>query len=526
MSVRFDASADGLSRARLAGAATFMGWFRIAEDRNDYSCFFSLGTDALIVTGGDGTTLVYYHGTVDNELQALSAGTWYHLTLTLTADNPAEWVAYVNGAQAGSGTQNPVGGATMYVGTDQYGEWLNGNAAYLKAWNAVLTADEIRQEMYLARPVRTENLHLWTPLLAHTDLADYGGSGNNWTASGTLATESGPPVSWGGGILYVPYAATGPAGQNAGVASASATAVAYTVTAAPGGLTRTVSAATASAAALDLSAAPGAVSASVDVASASAGAFDLTTATATNVAVSAAAATAVALDTGRTPGAISATVSTTDASAAAHDAVAASGLTTADVSSASATASAFEVSRTPGAVSAALDAASAVAAALDASGAVGLTTASVSAAVGMAAAYSADRTTGAVTVTVASATALADALDLAAVPDATTVGVDLANASAAAYDAGINVSTSITLTVAGAAAAAYDIDTLTGSVTIAAGLANATATAYRPYPSGGALTTPDDRIYEVIAEDRYMVIAAEDRYLEIDHEERIYIASR
>jgi hypothetical protein len=79
-----------------------------------------------------------------------------------------------------------------YSGTEQF----NGRVANLKIYSAALTANEIKAEMRQYLPVRTADLNAWTPLLTHTDLSDYSGQGNGWTAAGTLATEDGPPIPW------------------------------------------------------------------------------------------------------------------------------------------------------------------------------------------------------------------------------------------------------------------------------------------------------------------------------------------
>ena len=83
MAIRFDASGDSLSRTRLAGAKTVMAWIYIVTDRNDYTVFFGLGSNELIGTGSDGTTLLHYDGVTERTGSALSTGTWYHLALSL-----------------------------------------------------------------------------------------------------------------------------------------------------------------------------------------------------------------------------------------------------------------------------------------------------------------------------------------------------------------------------------------------------------------------------------------------------------
>lgn len=225
MAVRFDGASDSLTRTRLAGAKTAMGWFRIAVDRNDYSAFFDLGENAIVCTDSDGTTLIGFLGyDFAYGSTALTVGTWYHVAVTIDSDTNPTMIVYVNGAQAGSATQAyTLTGTTMYVGSNRYGEWLNGSAAHVKLWSAVLTAAEVQQEMHTVVPARSDNLVGWYPLDTHTDVSDWSGNGNNWTANGTLATEDNPPVTWGGAFV-LPQFVSGGGGTNYNQSAAGALA--------------------------------------------------------------------------------------------------------------------------------------------------------------------------------------------------------------------------------------------------------------------------------------------------------------
>ncbi|HQW90835.1 MAG TPA: LamG domain-containing protein, partial [Nitrospira sp.] len=201
MAIRFDASGDSLSRARLAGAKTVMAWVYITTDRNDYTVFFGLGSNELIGTGGDGTTLLHYDGTMERTGSNLSTGTWFHLAYVSNGDALANgFTVYLNGAADITYTVRSLtsAGTNMYLGNDEYSEWLNGRMAHVKIWNVALTAAEIQQEMYSSRPQRFTNLWSWLPMIESGSgrNSEWSSSGNTWTANGTLADEDGPPVAW------------------------------------------------------------------------------------------------------------------------------------------------------------------------------------------------------------------------------------------------------------------------------------------------------------------------------------------
>jgi len=225
MAIRFDASGDSLSRARLAGAKTVMAWAYIATDRNDYTVFFGLGSNELIGTDSDGTTLLYYDGATERTGSALSTGIWYHVAYTSNGDDIGNgFTVYLNGASSITSAvrAQTSAGTNMYLGNDQYSEWLNGRLAHVKVWSAALTAAEILQEMHTIRPQRLANLHSWLPMIATGSdrTNEAGGAGNTWTANGTLTDEAGPPVSWGVAPWVVPFVAAG-AGALTGAGAAT-----------------------------------------------------------------------------------------------------------------------------------------------------------------------------------------------------------------------------------------------------------------------------------------------------------------
>lgn len=137
------------------------------------------------------------------------AGSWQHVCIVRSANNLR--TGYRNGVSEVTHTLNRSGRTAptaISIGSVLDSDLLNGRVACIKIWTEALTVAEIQQEIGVIHPVRTANLNRWTPGFTHTDIADYSGNGYGWTAVGTLATEDGPPVSWGAAPWVVPWAAT------------------------------------------------------------------------------------------------------------------------------------------------------------------------------------------------------------------------------------------------------------------------------------------------------------------------------
>ena len=131
-------------------------------------------------------------------------------------------------------------GTNMYLGNDEYSEWLNGRMAHVKIWNVALTAAEIQQEMYSSRPQRFTNLWSWLPMIESGSgrNSEWSSSGNTWTANGTLADEDGPPVAWNLTGWQLPFVTSGgAAGQTLLPARIESTATVYSPTLQPGAVT-------------------------------------------------------------------------------------------------------------------------------------------------------------------------------------------------------------------------------------------------------------------------------------------------
>lgn len=238
MSVRFDASADAISRTANIPSypITLLGWFRVSVDGNQVHSLFSFGNSG---TGGEVQTfadfsggtaaIMLYDGNASlTGSNVLTVGTWFHFGLVIQnpTDAQDDLLGYLNGAliltNADINDGVVTGGAnTLRVGNNRDNEFLNGCAAAIKVYSGVeLTPAEIAAEMRQYLPVRTANLNGWYPLWGNGDLTDYSGSANSWTVGGTLGTEDGPPIPWKADHKshFIPAAAA-PSGDIAGTAA-------------------------------------------------------------------------------------------------------------------------------------------------------------------------------------------------------------------------------------------------------------------------------------------------------------------
>ncbi len=104
---------------------------------------------------------------------------------------------------ARTGNKHPtLSGVTRFLlGTDDatgQNEWLDGDLAGIKVWNAELTQAELELEANQLAPVRASNLHAYYPLQSvDTMLLDASGNGRNLspiTVGGTWSLQSGPSI--------------------------------------------------------------------------------------------------------------------------------------------------------------------------------------------------------------------------------------------------------------------------------------------------------------------------------------------
>lgn len=206
MAVRFSTSGNQLTRTTNLPTITSFSLLCWAYTTNSSAAF--AGALALGSTGANfyavGIALsstiklyVFNGGGNNYGTSTIGVNTWAHVALTVAGTGAGQCLGYVNGVQelSVSGATGPTA-ATMYVGNTAGSDLFNGRVTAVKVYSAVLTADEIKQEMRSIMPVRTANLNTWSPLLTQTDVANYGGAAGAWTVGGTLTTENGPPVAW------------------------------------------------------------------------------------------------------------------------------------------------------------------------------------------------------------------------------------------------------------------------------------------------------------------------------------------
>jgi hypothetical protein len=227
MAIRFDAATDRLLRTAglpdYNAGYSWLFWVRLVSDLNALGVIASLNDnvgnniDALGLDT-DGTTLQVAAfaagaGQAANGT-SLSIGTWYHVALVRA--NATTLYVYLNGvlnATASYSVSGRVAPSRM-----EMGGWNSANydgadcrVAGEKFYTVALTQAEIQQEMFVLRPMRTENLYHWCPMLPGTTerLTDYSGNGRDWTAVGTLTDEDPPPIPWGSIPYFVNKPATG-----------------------------------------------------------------------------------------------------------------------------------------------------------------------------------------------------------------------------------------------------------------------------------------------------------------------------
>jgi hypothetical protein len=243
MAIRFDNATERLSRTTnvisFDANYTVMAWVYVVTHNGagNGACVVSIDdqtddVDEFYLNGATATNLTLGIVTLqggsaggDVGSATFTAGTWQHVCIVRSANNLR--TGYRNGVSEVTHNLNRSGRTAptaISIGSVLDSDLLNGRIACIKIWTEALTVAEIQQEIGVIHPVRMANLNRWTPGFTHTDIADYSGNGYGWTAVGTLATEDGPPVSWGAAPWVVPFAAT------AGAQTISPDAIASTST--------------------------------------------------------------------------------------------------------------------------------------------------------------------------------------------------------------------------------------------------------------------------------------------------------
>ena len=220
MAVRTDASGDLLKRTAnlpALNAYSMSGWFYLIARPadNTFGAFLSLDKGAgpdgyhtlgIYMTGSTpGFTIETYGGGSGGSgagtVPALNA--WHFMAMT---SNGTTVVAYhctaVGVWQSFSAAYKTFTPTGLYWCNDGFGGWSNARISQMRAWDAVLTSDEIKAEAWRSRPSRFANVNGWWPGYpgATERLRDYGPNARNLTAGGTLTDEAGPPlpIMWDG----------------------------------------------------------------------------------------------------------------------------------------------------------------------------------------------------------------------------------------------------------------------------------------------------------------------------------------
>jgi hypothetical protein len=154
MSTRFDAAGDYLYRAASAPTGTstgytWMGWVYLSVDRNatgGIAFLYNSVPNAWIglYVDASGTDLRRDISGNTGAVESLSTGTWYHLCVTYQGSTCK---VYINGSlDTTASTSSSVAGATLVMGDNGAGAWINGRLAGVKIWNAVLSDAEVAAE--------------------------------------------------------------------------------------------------------------------------------------------------------------------------------------------------------------------------------------------------------------------------------------------------------------------------------------------------------------------------------------------
>lgn len=209
MSVRFDASADNyVATTGLPGTTfTVTLWGRIAVDRNQYSSFVGVDNTTenqvlSIQTDTDGVSPYLWlapHGTnfvsVSPSL-SMTVGSWYRMALVRSGTSVTWYLATATGAvSSGAGTLTGTLSQTRFrLGhSPKSVEWLNGNIANVKVYNAALTQAEIVTEWGNWQAQRTADLLRHHKFQSAAETVDYSGNGWSLTSAGTPTFEATNP---------------------------------------------------------------------------------------------------------------------------------------------------------------------------------------------------------------------------------------------------------------------------------------------------------------------------------------------
>jgi hypothetical protein len=198
-----DTSSSEWSRARFNGAWTVMCWFNYPTNPGTWSTVFGMCGRSITQSISSGDRMNIWDNSDEIQGQTISFDTWYHLAFVATGDSIGDTLyMYLNGALDITNVRGDAGdtGANFQVGNNVYSENMKGRLAAFKGWNVALTAEEIQNEMRVARPRKLQNLIWWLPVMDAATLAnrlkDLSGNGNDMSENGTVTLGEGPALSW------------------------------------------------------------------------------------------------------------------------------------------------------------------------------------------------------------------------------------------------------------------------------------------------------------------------------------------
>jgi concanavalin A-like lectin/glucanase superfamily protein len=205
MAVRCATAGDYLTRTtNLPSPTSFthMVWASLTVDMDAPGTALGFGSFGAFLLGvsDDGTTLSAYDSYNEALGSTWTLGTWKHLAIAVSGSGAGQALFYADGAVFATLDGHAEFTATaLRLGAHPHPAadlLFNGRLAAHKLYDIALTATQIQQEMRQYVPVSTTSLNAWAPLLLHTDLKDYSGAARDYTGSGTLTTEDGPPIPW------------------------------------------------------------------------------------------------------------------------------------------------------------------------------------------------------------------------------------------------------------------------------------------------------------------------------------------
>ncbi len=198
-------------------ACTMMAWYKLIT-RTDFGTFIAL------VDSGSGGQMIQLDDSGSNVLTIWSSGgnttgttintaQWYHMAMVVELPGAGDDVLfYLDGVLDISRAVGNGSIVDMAYGNNNIDEGVTAQCAAIKVWDAILTVDEVKNEMFTYLPQRMANIHLWTPCLSTggTTFKDFSSAGLDWTEEGTIThVVDGPPITWSKGSpkIFLPSAA-------------------------------------------------------------------------------------------------------------------------------------------------------------------------------------------------------------------------------------------------------------------------------------------------------------------------------